>query len=313
MAQLTDADEMVTRLERCSHVMDHSSGVTAWELCPNLGLAWRSPIGVGTAAFIYQEVRSRFVRRVPRLGFLPSIGSSIVGRLGASALARQRVSAPELGAGDVVVTFGERRTRVLDFTRRVATAIDRDGYQTVAQEIEARSIGDPKFATTILDYAISDGVVVERLERGFNLAIYGHAYRRANLVAETLDNWRRGTVRSVTGAAYASQVEQESPRVKEATEWHALARQLSNLEAVSVAASHGDLQPSNVVMSATGVALLLDFEHFGVRWSGYDMEVFSSGLRWTGEPRQDSVLLRTEELRFRADRGESLAEPLFGR
>ena len=304
VAEPAELETMLERLDRVSDLAGRSLDRTIWELCPTLGIAWQSPSRAKTHDVLYQELRSRIVRRIPRLAAVPTLLSSPLGRLGSLALRTVVADGPRLGGGDVLVTFGNRRTRILDFGDQLAVTVDQEGVDTISREVDARNAGDARCATKILEYSVDDGIMVEELEPGFNLAIYGRADRFHQPLQSALARWRIGTVRWLSFPEYVSLVEKESPGVVTFATWQSLLEESVGIREVAVAASHGDLQPSNVLQSPSGDLLLLDFEHFATRWADYDMTVFSSGLRWSGVLESPSVLAKIEELRFHADRAE---------
>ncbi len=252
-----------------------SLGRTAWELCPTLGIAWQTPSRGRTSDFVYQELRFALGSAHP-----PACGSADscvipawqTWSSGPSHAGGRRTAARFRRSG---CHLWEPENRILDFGSHRATTVDQEGVDSITCEVKARTTGDERLATKILEYSVADGIMIEQLEPGFNLAIYGMANRFHQPVQSALARWRKGTVRRVSFAEYVEIVEEESPRVLNHSDWQGLLAESAGIETLDVAASHGDLQPSNVLQTRSGDLLLLDFEHFATRSADYDMTVFS--------------------------------------
>jgi len=84
----------------------------------------------------------------------------------------------------------------------------------------------------------------------------------------------------------------------------ALVAQAGRLPEMTLATSHGDFQPGNVLILPQGDIKIIDWEYAELRWSEYDSLVYGSGLRF---PR--GLLDRLETF---LETGWLLSAPLHG-
>lgn len=272
MAGFVAAAELQARIEAVGTRLG-AGGVVPWELAPGLGVAWRSPAGPRTRAFLYQEIRARLVKRAPKLGRLPTAAAEPVGELSRRLIRTSAGEGPAIGGGDLVLVAGRTRSKALDFANGAAIAVQKPRSEAITAEIDARNGAGANTTTELLEVDFDGGVFVERLETGFNLAVHSFAPFE-NAAIELLSNWVGDRRRAVPGSEHLALMERALGQRCESMRWRRLRADLDASVELETTVSHGDLQAANVMATSEGLRLV-DFERFSWRVAGFDLASLS--------------------------------------
>lgn len=266
-----------------------------WRMQPLLNAFCTRDVSAAPRQFLRDGFRTTPVaRRAPAQWML---GTMLATPLGLRMTERPGFTvAPALpGAGHLLVVPGNRRVRVFDFSTGLVRVMGKPGYgaECIATEVALRTAGNAPLCPPLtaaggdsswFEERILDGYALPRCPRSLNPA------RAAASASTALTRWSAATRRAVDANAHIDALEQDlntalallASRFPDAMksqrlQWlPALAKAARSVPRHVVAASHGDFQPGNIIVSRDGSRVwIIDWEHAGARTESYDAYVLT--------------------------------------
>lgn len=304
LEQIMVATVRATMSHHTGHEIEVSSqplvGGQPWFVQPLLSAYYVPPLSARAQHFVADSLRWTSIRR--RAGPQWVVGTAVGSGAGLRRLGRPafwlRPAVP--ATHNLVIMPGNQRVRLFDFAAGTSLVWAKAGFGTLGmcREIALRSGRMAGPFLEILDAdargqwflePIVDGTPLSRERRK-------REFERGEAAAlGALDDWLDGTAAEVSARPYvASLVDslqtclasvarafEESEGLLPRGVVEALAEEAEQLGQVRVARSHGDLQPSNILVErGTNRVRLIDWECSAYRLISYDVLTYGLAAQW---------------------------------
>lgn len=266
-------------------------GEETWVLHPFLSACYLRGTSPVVAKFLrstiaYTEARWRMPMQLAvALGATSELGL----RLGAQAC----FSTPErvAGAEHILITPGNMRTRLYEFSSRRCIVVQKPGFDPRSIENEVRARREAASLTLPIESVAADlSWFEEPIFDGYALSRCPPWISRRAVERKAFAKLRSFTRKSETPIAVDLWASNRVDRIREElaahfAEWdnvptaarvaEELARLAAPLETVWLGSTHGDMQPGNVLIDSHGSrVVIIDWEYAGRRMSYYDPMVY---------------------------------------
>lgn len=272
-------------------------GDQPWLLQPTLSACYVRDPSPRVRAFLRDSMC--FSPRLRRLPFQLALGLGLASRWGLRLTANPCFSvAPALPRPrELLVVPGNLRVRIYDFAVGRCLVLQKQGFESdsMRREIEART--QARAPSLPLTASGDDSTWFEEpILDGYALPHLPPWLRRSRIESKLfprLDAWAGPSIRSEPAAPWAEQrllkiralsarlpVSMVDLRAPLHSFGDALAEIAAQLPEVLVGPTHGDMQAGNVLVRRDGSDFsIIDWEHWGERFSSYDRLVYGLGAR----------------------------------